>query len=150
MEKGKPGSSLRVVLDTNVYLSAFLFAESPLFRLWEGAVYREYTLLVSPAILRELARVLKFRFSVLEEEVITLLKRIVRVAELVEPRHVPHVVDDADDNHILACALSGKASLIVSGDKDLLRLSEFRGIPIIRPMDFVRTLGADSSRRKWR
>ena len=46
-----------------------------------------------------------------------------------------------DDNHIIACAVSGRADVIVSGDRDLLRLKAYEGIPIVRPMDFVRMVG---------
>ena len=50
-------------------------------------------------------------------------------------------LDDPKDNHILACALARKVDMVVSGDKDLLRLKEYEGIPIVRPMDFLRTIG---------
>ena len=50
--------------------------------------------------------------------------------------------NDPDDNHILACAKSGRADVIVSGDKrHLLPLKEYEGMPIVRPVDFLRMLG---------
>ena len=58
------------------------------------------------------------------------------------PTTIPDVLpDDPDDNHIIACAVSGRADVIVSGDRDLLRLKAYEGIPIVRPMDFVRMVG---------
>jgi predicted nucleic acid-binding protein len=65
------------------------------------------------------------------------------VSILVVPRTVPDAVpDDPDDNHIIACAVEGRADLIVSGDRHLLNLVEYEGIPVIRPTDFLRTVNA--------
>jgi predicted nucleic acid-binding protein len=49
--------------------------------------------------------------------------------------------DDPPDNRILECAIAGQADLIVSGDRHLLKLKSYQGIPIVRPVDFRRTLG---------
>jgi uncharacterized protein len=59
------------------------------------------------------------------------------------PKIVPNVIEDnLADNHILACAISGKANLIVSGDRrHLLQLKDYEGIHIVRPVDFLRMLG---------
>ncbi len=57
------------------------------------------------------------------------------------PKSVPHIIkDDPDDDHILACALAGRADLIVSGDRHLLKLKSYKGIGIVRPKDFLHTL----------
>jgi predicted nucleic acid-binding protein len=49
--------------------------------------------------------------------------------------------EDPADNRILECAVEGRANLIVSGDRHLRRLTIYQGIPIVRPVDFLRTLG---------
>jgi predicted nucleic acid-binding protein len=55
---------------------------------------------------------------------------------------MPNVIkEDPADNHILACALAGRANLIVSQDLDLLRLKAYGTIGIISPIDFLNTLG---------
>lgn len=70
-----------------------------------------------------------------------------RVASVVQPKTVRAdtvldvVPDDPKDNPILACALAGKVDMVVSGDKHLLRLKEYDGILIIRPLDFLKTVG---------
>jgi uncharacterized protein len=51
------------------------------------------------------------------------------------------IAADPDDDRVLECAVSGHADLIVSGDQHLTRLESFRGIGIVRPVDFLRTLG---------
>jgi putative PIN family toxin of toxin-antitoxin system len=141
-EKPLSDRRLRVVLDTNVYISALRFPESVLFRLWRDAVLGQYILITSPTIIREFAEKLRVRFQVSDEEVADFVKRITRTATLVQPTVVPEAVPaDPDDNHILACALAGKVDLIVSGDRHLLQLKEYEGIAIIRPRDFLRTIG---------
>ena len=64
-----------------------------------------------------------------------------KTGKVVVPESVPDVIkEDPDDNHILACALAGKANLIVSRDLDLLRLKQYEGIGIMSPIDFLHTL----------
>lgn len=61
-----------------------------------------------------------------------MLADYVEAAEVVEPEHVPRVVpNDADDDQVIAAAVSAGADWIVSGDADLLSLGSYQGIPII-------------------
>ena len=78
-----------------------------------------------------------------EPDIKARVKRFARIADIITPTIVPNVIQhDPADNHILACAISGKADVIVSGDKrHLLPLKEYEFIPIIRPVDFLRMLG---------
>ena len=64
------------------------------------------------------------------------------MAYMIAPTSVPRVIpDDADDDHVLACALAGNVDLIVSGDKHLLGLGgEYQGIPIVAPVEAVRLI----------
>jgi uncharacterized protein len=133
---------LKVVLDTNVYFSAFISTGGVPFQIWRKAVGRNYALLISPSMIGELADVLRLDLEWTESEIVARLKLIVRVAKIVEPRiAVQANADDPDDDRILECAVEGKADLIVSGDRHLTRLRTFRGIAIVRPSDFLRTLG---------
>ncbi len=142
MSAAKHGGQLKVVLDTNVYFSAFHSTHGVPFELWRRAVKREYTLLSSPAIIRELAHVLREDLKWPESEIIAQLKVAVRVAKILEPDlTLEVVVADPDDDRILECAVAGDADLIVSGDRHLTKLKAFQGIGIVRPVDFLRTLG---------
>jgi putative PIN family toxin of toxin-antitoxin system len=137
----QPEERLRVVLDTNVYISIFTNPKGELGAIWEHALKGTYTLLISPAILAELANVLREKFEWPENDIKARAKRFARVAEIITPKIVPNVIkDDPTDNHILACAREGQADLIVSGDKHLRRIKAYEGIPIIRPTDFLHTL----------
>jgi uncharacterized protein len=142
--KEKQPTGLRVVLDTNVYVSALNFPNSPLTGLVEHAQRGTYQLIISPAIVGEVADVLR-RFEWTERDIRVRLKTITKSSEIVIPKTIPNVIpEDPDDNHILACALAGKANLIVSRDLDLLRLKQYGGIGIMSPIDFLHTLeGAD-------
>jgi predicted nucleic acid-binding protein len=67
-----------------------------------------------------------------------------RLAIMAVPADVPRVVaNDADDDHVLACALAAQADLIVSGDKHLLGLGgHYQGIAIVTPAQAVQRVGA--------
>jgi uncharacterized protein len=137
-----PANKLRVVFGTNVYFSAFTSPKGPPFRIWQEAVKGGYILLVSPAILRELAHVLRDVLKWQEADIVAHLKLVAKVAEIISPTIMLRVVaEDPDDDRILECALAGHADLIVSGDRHLRKLKSFRGIGILQPNDFLRTLG---------
>jgi putative PIN family toxin of toxin-antitoxin system len=120
---------LRVVLDTNVYISIFTSPKGELGAIWEHALQGRYTLLVSPAT--ELANVLREKFMWPEEALKARVKRFARIADIITPTIVPNVIEnDPADNQILASAVSGNADVIVSGDKrHLLPLKEYEGYP---------------------
>ena len=123
----------RLVLDTNVVISALVF-EGPANALVPAWQQRQFTFLVSKALLAEYIRVLhypKFRLSLDEVRYLVdrqLLPFITPVAVGRTPRIV--TADPADD-HVLACALAGKADAVVTGDRHLLVLRRYRDIPII-------------------
>jgi len=98
-------------------------------------------LITSPALLVELARALREKFRLPERDITAYVKQIARRSAVVRPAVRLSVVEDEPDNRVLECAVAGRADLIVSGDRHLLRLEAYSGIPIVRPIDFVRTLG---------
>lgn len=130
---------MKIVLDTNVLISAILFGGKPR-QVLETAITGSVNLVLSEFILEELRDVLarpKFHFP---RDIIQRISYELRdLAVVVDPpRHLQVVKTDADDNRILECALSAEADVIVSGDPDLLDLKEFRGIPIWSPSQFLR------------
>lgn len=133
---------MRAVLDTNVLLSAFIRSRGRVTPLWLAAKARRYRLLISPAIMTEVAETLREDFGWEERRLRNRLKELWRTGELIVPRLVVDVIpEDPDDNRILECAVEGKADVIVSGDRHLRRLKSYQGIPVVRPIDFLRTLG---------
>lgn len=134
---------LRVVLDTNVLVSALTHHQGISLQIWQMAIDRRYRLLLSPQIVAELAGVLRGKFSRGDARVLPEMKFLVRTAGMVAPKITLHVVaEDDDDNRILECAVAGKANLIVSGDRHLRKINSYEGIGIITPIDFHRILSS--------
>jgi putative PIN family toxin of toxin-antitoxin system len=138
---------MRVVLDTNVLVSAFLWQGFP-GRLIEFAVDKEIELFTSRTLLDELAATLakkKLAKPVLATRLTAdqMLRNYQRLATRVTARQLARQISrDADDDAVLACALAAGADLIVSGDDDLLVLKHFQGIPIATPAQALRVIGA--------
>jgi len=82
------------------------------------------------------------RLNSIGKTVRQVLADYIEVVELVEPLEIPRIVRDPDDDHVLACALAAKAEIIVSGDKDLLDLREYQGIPILTTADALQHINA--------
>jgi putative PIN family toxin of toxin-antitoxin system len=130
---------VRVVLDTNAVVSALLFSgvSSKLVLLWQNGLI---TPLLSRAILDEYLRVLSYPKFELSEMVIKELiqEELLPFTEVVRPKRRLRVVRrDPSDNKFLECAVAGKASVIISGDKDLLSLSRYRQVRIQSPAQFL-------------
>jgi len=129
---------VRIVLDTNVFVSGVFFGGHP-YRILDAWRHSRLTLILSAEILDEYRRVgedLAVRYDGVD--LAPFLRLIVAHAEFVEPEpFTSPVCRDPDDDTFLACAAVGRVHAIVSGDKDLLVLSEFRTIPILTPRQFV-------------
>ncbi len=124
---------LRIVFDTNVYISAALHGRLAETILQLAAADR-VALVISEAILAELEEKLRGKLGWPEHQIVYFLDTIRDVAELVEPQFTLQVVpDDDDDNRIVECAVAGESALIVTYDKDLLRLKSYQSIGIIHP-----------------
>ena len=139
---------MRVVLDTNTLVSGVISAGGPPRRLLDGARTQVFELCSSATLLAELLDVLsRGKFAVrLRQAGLTpqgIVADIRRVAYMAAPQAVPRVIEhDADDDHVLACAVAGQANLIVSGDKHLHSLDgQYLGISIVTPAQAVQQMG---------
>ena len=128
----------RLVLDTNVWISALLWSGPPNDILRIGGSKR-VVLVASPSIVEEVREVLarpKFapRIGALETSVGELVESLVTVVEVIdEPIAEPVITADPDDDRVLACGVAGKARWIVSGDAHLLALKRHKRIAILAP-----------------
>ena len=122
---------MKVVFDTNIFISAFAIpgsqAENAVLRIIEG----RDVLLLSKGILDELLTVLSTKFSRDKEEISRVAVILSEMAEWVVPSEKIKVLNDDPDNRILECAVSGNADVIVTGDKQLLRLRGYEKTKII-------------------
>ncbi|MBM4277945.1 MAG: putative toxin-antitoxin system toxin component, PIN family [Deltaproteobacteria bacterium] len=122
---------MKVVLDTNVFVSGVFFGGPPrkILEAWRDD---KIQLLLSPEILEEYQRVLhELAVAFPGIEVEALMDFLILHSEIVVPIPLHPVIQaDPSDNKFLECAVAGKGTCIVSGDKHLLKLVEFREIPI--------------------
>ena len=133
---------LRVVLDTNVYVSAFVFGGPPLDILTLG-IRGRIAVFVSAPIREELRAVLRSKFGWPTRDVRGALDTIDAFESLVVPRETIGVIkDDEPDNRILECAVEASAHVIVSGDRHLRAIRAYRRIHIMTPREFLDALSA--------
>jgi putative PIN family toxin of toxin-antitoxin system len=129
---------MNIVMDTNVFISGVFF-NGPPFQILEAWQSGQFELIVSEEILEEYRRV----GEVLTEQypgvdinpILNFLIARVRVYGAVELQ--APVCEDPDDDKFLACALSSNTTVIISGDKHLLKVSGYEGIEILKPREFI-------------
>ncbi|MBN2565644.1 MAG: putative toxin-antitoxin system toxin component, PIN family [Candidatus Eisenbacteria bacterium] len=138
---------MRVVLDTNVLLSALLFGGMPR-QLFHECIRGEPRLLTSDALMTELTAVLnRPRFHLAGDAVRAIVGEVASVAQTVAATAaVTAIPEDPPDNAVLACAVDGKADHVVSGDGHLLDLGVYHGIPILTVREYLESvLGGSAS-----
>lgn len=129
---------MRVVLDTNVLVSTFVFPGGPPEAVYRRVLSGELTMIVSRPLLAELGRVLVDKFSWEAAYTEEVLAQLIRLGDLVEPGEViEDIADDPADNRVLEAAAEGHADSIISGDRHLLRLGSWREIAIVDPAGFA-------------
>jgi putative PIN family toxin of toxin-antitoxin system len=135
---------IRAVFDTNVFLRALINPHSRCGRLLDEFA-DDYELVLWPAIIREVLEVLhrprlRAKFPQITQLDMARIIALFEQAHVVEPRDVPPVSRDPQDDEFLACARSAGAEYLVAEDKDLLALGEYEGTRICRPAEFIALL----------
>ena len=130
---------MKALFDTNVLVSAFV-SEGLCARLLIRANRREFDLFMSPGIRKEFEKALEIKIGLSPGEIREALLLLEETAKTEDPaRHkirVSGFCSDEPDLAILEAALACKVEFIVTGDRDLLELGEFRGIRIVTPREF--------------
>jgi putative PIN family toxin of toxin-antitoxin system len=128
---------VKVVFDTNILVSALVFpggrGEAALLRVVE----ERDRLILSKPILDELLGILARKFSRDPEELAHVAVFLSEPGVIVKPRRKFHVLKDELDNRILECAVAGRADAIVTGDRALLALGQYRGVHIISLREYL-------------
>ena len=131
---------MKVILDTNVFISGIFFSGPPyrILQAWRDGLIK---LALTGKILEEYRRVaeqLHRQFPAINLQRIFELQII--NAEIVPDQHLPVTIcADPDDDKFIACALTARCKVIVSGDKHLLNIPTYRGIKVVTPRIFVET-----------
>ncbi len=123
---------MRIVVDTNILISALGWKGNE-YNLVRKVFQRELDISISPELLDEFRGVAsrsKLGFS--SEAIEEFVDVLIRLADVVVPKRKVSVIEgDPADNRVLECALASKADLLVSGDRHLLKLGEYKGIRIV-------------------
>lgn len=129
---------LKVVFDTNIYISAILTPGTPR-EVLSLARQEKVELFISEYILGEISRILKEKFSWLDQDIRKSLTQMREIADLVFPiERVDTIKIHPEDNFILDCALAARVNYLISGDKKhILPLKEIKGVKIVSPKEFL-------------
>ncbi|MBW1976134.1 MAG: putative toxin-antitoxin system toxin component, PIN family [Deltaproteobacteria bacterium] len=129
---------MKVVLDTNVLISGIFFSGLPskILSHWRKGTF---TTVVSQPIISEYTKVAEeISKKYPQINIYEILELFILNSEVVDTGNLKITVcEDPDDNKFLECAIAGNCDMIISGDKHLLKLHEYRGVKILKPKEFV-------------
>lgn len=136
----KEKTAIKVILDTNMLVSALLFKGnlSKIVDLWKNRIIAP---VFSQETFREFKSVLGYpKFSLTEQEIKVIIEEdVLPYFEVVNiPGKFKGVCRDPDDDKFISCALAASSAIIVSGDKDLLDLGNYKSVRIIRASEFLK------------
>lgn len=132
---------MKIVLDTNVFISGIFFGGHPsqILKFWKESRIK---IILTESILEKYKRVgreLSAKYPSINIEPIIELFTI--YAEFVETKDISvNACEDPDDNKFIECAIASHSKLIVSGDKHLLKMSGYKNIEVLKPRDFIDNL----------
>ncbi|MCK9266399.1 putative toxin-antitoxin system toxin component, PIN family [bacterium] len=129
---------LKVVIDTNIFISATLFSgeANRLVSLWQKNYIQ---LLMSKQVLEEYLRALNYpKFGLTEIQIKYITEEVLLpyIFPLIVKRKISIIKNDLSDNKFLSLALEGKADFIISGDKHILELKKIENIRIVSLKEF--------------
>jgi putative PIN family toxin of toxin-antitoxin system len=128
---------VRVVFDTNIFISALVVPGSLAEKAILKIVEEEDSLLISKDIIDEILSVLSSKFGRDREGLSHIAVTLAELAELVTPPKRIKLSKDEPDNRILECAIYGEADFLVTGDKEILQLREYKGVKIISLKEYL-------------
>lgn len=130
---------ISVILDTNILISALGFGGKPR-EVLQLALDNQIKAFISPILLAEFEDVVTKKFPILSQNLERINKRIRKKFKIVKPKASLNILSDDDDNRVLEAAVEGKCKYIITGDKELLDLENFRDIKIVTAGQFLNIL----------
>lgn len=129
---------MRIILDTNVFISGIFFTGPPsqILKAWEK---QSLQIVLCQQILDEYQRVAEELSSKYPLGDITPIIELLTICgQFIDTTGVDiSICEDPDDDKFIECAIAGKCKIIVSGDAHLLKLAEYKGVKIVKPLDFI-------------
>lgn len=129
---------MRIILDTNVFISGIFFTGPPsqILKAWEK---RRLQIVLCQPILDEYQRVADELSSKYPSVDITPIIELITIyGQFIDTKGVDiSICEDPDDDKFIECAIAGKCKIIVSGDSHLLKLAEYKGVKIVKARDFI-------------
>lgn len=127
---------LKVVLDTNILISALLFGGKPR-QILKLVLNKQIKAVTSLILLAELSDVLMKKFDFSLEKTSLFEQKIKKYFQVVYPTQTINILKDTADNRVLEAAKTGDCQIIVTGDKELLELKEYKEIKILTADEFL-------------
>ena len=128
---------MKVVFDSNIFISAFAIPGSQAEKAILKMIQSNHSLIISKEIIDEILSVLTRKFSMDREAVSRTAVYLADLSSIVRATQKIKVLKDEPDNRILECAVAGGAEMIVTGDKAMLSLKQFEGIKIISLKEYL-------------
>ena len=132
---------MRVVLDTNIFISALVFPQGRAEKVLHAAADGQFDLLISKPIILEVLDVLARKFERNPEELSRVALLLSDLGQVVRPRKKVRILRDDPDNRIIECALAGGAHVIVTGDRAMLDLTPIKKIQVLSLREFLALIG---------
>ena len=136
MSFGMVKKTPKLVLDTNILISALIYGGKPEI-IYNLVLEKEIRVVTSTILMAELTEILikKFNFDLIRIEQ---LERIIKKHfQIIHPKNTINIVADEDDNRVLEAAFEGNCDYIVTGDNDLLVLGKYKKIKIVTADEFL-------------
>lgn len=130
---------VRVVIDTNVFVSGLLKSDNPLSNVVDLFIEDKINLIISEEVFSEYIKVLlRPELKVKKDNIVRLISIFILKAEIIKVKTKLDIIErDPSDNKFLECALDGKVDYIITGDKHLLELKKYKKIKIVDPKTFI-------------
>ena len=130
---------MKVTVDTNFLISATQWDYSVAHKLLKRIILSDAKIFTTQDILNETVEVLERDFEYSKNEATNIIKKILLFAKLIEPKQKINVIkDDPDDNKVIECAVESFSNYIITYDRHLLKLKEYKGIKIVKPEEIFK------------
>ena len=130
---------MNIIIDTNVLVSGIFFESGPPDKIIKALISNKFDLAISPEVLTEyIETIAELRVDYPQINVDNLMEKIYRKSHMyVAGKLSRPVCRDPKDDMFFACAITSKTKIIISGDKDLLNVSGYKGIEVLTPRRFL-------------